>query len=199
MAGTYGDGAGGPATTAEQRDAINRRMDDSLVVFDRTIRNAQDAINKERDANAAADAAGGGGSGGGSGGGGAGDSAGQGGAGAGGSRGAGGSQGGHGAGSSGMGGGAAGGGSSGGGPSGRSGSNGAGGGGGGASAGGGGAGTIAGSGGGGGPEHVPADVGDGSDDDVVARQLREAAMKEKDPQLQEKLWQEYRDYKQGAK
>ena len=67
------------------------------------------------------------------------------------------------------------------------------------SAGGGGAGTIAGLGGGGGPAHVPTDVGDGNDDDVVARQLREAAMKEKDPQLQEKLWQEYRDYKQGAK
>ena len=54
-------------------------------------------------------------------------------------------------------------------------------------------------GGGGGPSHVPADVGNGSDDDIVARQLREAAMKEKDPQLQEKLWQEYRDYKQAAK
>ena len=53
--------------------------------------------------------------------------------------------------------------------------------------------------GGGGPSHVPADVGDGNDDDIVARQLREAAMKEKDPQLQEKLWQEYRDYKKEAK
>ena len=48
------------------------------------------------------------------------------------------------------------------------------------------------------PSHVPADVGNGSDDDIVARQLREAAMKEKDPQLQEKLWQEYRDYKKSA-
>ena len=45
---------------------------------------------------------------------------------------------------------------------------------------------------------MPTDVGDGNDDDVVARQLREAAMKEKDPQLQAKLWQEYRDYKKGA-
>ena len=54
-------------------------------------------------------------------------------------------------------------------------------------------------GGGNGPARVPADVGNGSDDDIVARQLREAAMKEKDPQLQEKLWQEYRDYKQAAK
>jgi hypothetical protein len=45
---------------------------------------------------------------------------------------------------------------------------------------------------------VPADVVDGSDDDIVARQLREAAMKEKDPALRDKLWQEYRDYKKGA-
>jgi hypothetical protein len=45
---------------------------------------------------------------------------------------------------------------------------------------------------------VPADVGDGKDDDVVARQLREAAMKEEDPGVREKLWQEYRDYKKGA-
>ena len=44
---------------------------------------------------------------------------------------------------------------------------------------------------------VPADVKDGNDDDVVARQLREAAQNEKDPELREKLWQEYRDYKAG--
>ena len=31
--------------------------------------------------------------------------------------------------------------------------------------------------------------------DVVARQLREAAEKEKDPVLKEKLWEEYRKYK----
>ncbi len=37
-----------------------------------------------------------------------------------------------------------------------------------------------------------------SDDDIVARQLREAAEKETDPALQEKLWQEYRKYKQGS-
>ncbi len=42
---------------------------------------------------------------------------------------------------------------------------------------------------------TPPDVGDGSDDDIVARQLREAAQNEKDPELQEKLWQEYRKYK----
>jgi hypothetical protein len=42
---------------------------------------------------------------------------------------------------------------------------------------------------------TPADVGDGMDDDIVARQLREAAEKEKDPELREKLWDEYRKYK----
>lgn len=49
----------------------------------------------------------------------------------------------------------------------------------------------------GGTAGVPADVGSGADDDIVARQLREAAMKEKDPELREKLWDEYRNYKQG--
>ena len=44
---------------------------------------------------------------------------------------------------------------------------------------------------------VPQDVGDGSDDDVVARQIREAAMNERDPVLREKLWQEYRNYKRA--
>ena len=33
------------------------------------------------------------------------------------------------------------------------------------------------------------------DDDIVARQLREAAEKETDPELKEKLWEEYRKYK----
>jgi hypothetical protein len=46
---------------------------------------------------------------------------------------------------------------------------------------------------------IPPDVGDGSDDDIVARQLREAAMKEEDPELREKLWQEYREYKSSSK
>lgn len=46
---------------------------------------------------------------------------------------------------------------------------------------------------------VPPDVGDGRDDDIVARQLREAAMKEEDPELREKLWDEYRAYKFGEK
>jgi hypothetical protein len=45
----------------------------------------------------------------------------------------------------------------------------------------------------------PADIPDGSDDDVVARQLREAAEKEKDPELKKKLWEEYRKYKQGTR
>jgi hypothetical protein len=44
----------------------------------------------------------------------------------------------------------------------------------------------------------PADIPDGSDDDVVARQLREAAEKETDPELKAKLWEEYRRYKQGT-
>lgn len=42
---------------------------------------------------------------------------------------------------------------------------------------------------------VPPDLIDGSDDDIVARQIREAAMKETDPVLKEKLWEEYRKYK----
>ncbi len=45
----------------------------------------------------------------------------------------------------------------------------------------------------------PADVPDSRDDDVVARQLREAAEKESDPELSKKLWDEYRRYKQGVR
>ncbi len=41
----------------------------------------------------------------------------------------------------------------------------------------------------------PADIPSGDDDDVVARQLREAAQKERDPELRDKLWDEYRKYK----
>jgi len=44
---------------------------------------------------------------------------------------------------------------------------------------------------------TPDDIPDGSDDDVIARQLREAAEKETDPELQKKLWEEYRRYKKG--
>ena len=36
---------------------------------------------------------------------------------------------------------------------------------------------------------------DAKDDDIIARQLREAAMAEPDPVLREKLWEEYRRYK----
>jgi len=46
---------------------------------------------------------------------------------------------------------------------------------------------------------VPPDVGDGSDDDIVARQIRRAAETESDPELRAKLWDEYRKYKQGTK
>jgi hypothetical protein len=46
---------------------------------------------------------------------------------------------------------------------------------------------------------VPPDVGDGNDDDVVARQIRKAAETEPDPELRKRLWDEYRKYKQGAK
>ena len=51
----------------------------------------------------------------------------------------------------------------------------------------------------GGGQETPRDIPDGSDDDVVARQLREAAEKETDPELKKKLWEEYRKYKQGTR
>jgi hypothetical protein len=41
-------------------------------------------------------------------------------------------------------------------------------------------------------------VGDGNDDDIVARQIRRAAETEADPELRKKLWDEYRKYKQGT-
>ncbi len=40
----------------------------------------------------------------------------------------------------------------------------------------------------------PEDIPSGRDDDVVARQLREAAMTEPDPELRDALWEEYRNY-----
>ncbi len=46
---------------------------------------------------------------------------------------------------------------------------------------------------------TPADIPDGSDDDVVARQIREAAEQESDPELRKKLWEEYRRYKAGIR
>jgi hypothetical protein len=48
------------------------------------------------------------------------------------------------------------------------------------------------------PATIPPDIPDGRDDDIVARQIREAAMREKDPKLREKLWEEYRKYKQSS-
>ena len=63
---------------------------------------------------------------------------------------------------------------------------------------GGGGGVGGGAQGGGGPRDVPSDIPDGRDDDIVARQLREAAMKETDPELRERLWEEYRKYKQST-
>lgn len=42
-------------------------------------------------------------------------------------------------------------------------------------------------------------IPDGSDDDVVARRLRKAAEAETDPELKEKLWKEYIEYKKNAK
>jgi hypothetical protein len=39
----------------------------------------------------------------------------------------------------------------------------------------------------------------GDDDDIIARRLRKAAEAETDPELKEKLWQEYRDYKENTR
>jgi hypothetical protein len=43
------------------------------------------------------------------------------------------------------------------------------------------------------PEDIPSPQGD----DIVAKQLREAAMAEQDPDLKTKLWEEYKRYKAG--
>jgi hypothetical protein len=45
---------------------------------------------------------------------------------------------------------------------------------------------------------TPAGIPDGGDDDIVARQLREAAQAEKDPALRKKLWEEYCTYKKST-
>ncbi|MBS0611744.1 MAG: hypothetical protein JSS24_01060, partial [Proteobacteria bacterium] len=50
-----------------------------------------------------------------------------------------------------------------------------------------------------GPSNIPPGVGTGENDDLVAKQLREAAEKETDPELREKLWKEYQDYKNSVK
>ena len=44
---------------------------------------------------------------------------------------------------------------------------------------------------------IPDDVPEAQDDDIVARQLREAAENETDPELRERLWEEYRRYKES--
>jgi len=41
-------------------------------------------------------------------------------------------------------------------------------------------------------------VAQGSDDDIVARRLRRAAEQETDPELKEKLWKEYYEYKRNG-
>jgi hypothetical protein len=45
---------------------------------------------------------------------------------------------------------------------------------------------------------VAADIPDGNDDDVVARRLRKAAEQETDPELKDKLWKEYVEYKKNT-
>ena len=42
---------------------------------------------------------------------------------------------------------------------------------------------------------IPKDVALINDDDIVATQLRELAMSEKDPNLRDQLWDKYREYK----
>ena len=42
------------------------------------------------------------------------------------------------------------------------------------------------------------EIPDGSDDDIVARRLRKAAEQETDPELKEKLWKEYVEYKKSG-
>lgn len=44
-------------------------------------------------------------------------------------------------------------------------------------------------------KRTPDDISVIMDDDIVAKQLREAALAEEDPELRERLWDEYRKYK----
>jgi len=44
-------------------------------------------------------------------------------------------------------------------------------------------------------KRTPDDIEALIDDDIVAKQLREAALAEEDPELRERLWEEYRKYK----
>ena len=41
---------------------------------------------------------------------------------------------------------------------------------------------------------TPDDIPDLVSEDVVSKQLREAALSEDDPELRERLWEEYRNY-----
>ena len=45
---------------------------------------------------------------------------------------------------------------------------------------------------------VATEIPDGNDDDVVARRLRKAAEQETDPELKDKLWKEYVEYKKNT-
>jgi hypothetical protein len=49
-----------------------------------------------------------------------------------------------------------------------------------------------------GPSGKPKGYSGGKDDDIVARQLREAAENETDPELKAKLWKEYEEYKKNT-
>jgi hypothetical protein len=49
------------------------------------------------------------------------------------------------------------------------------------------------------PDFKKGDVWDSSDDDVIARQLREAAETETDPLLKKQLWEEYKKYKKSTR
>jgi hypothetical protein len=49
-----------------------------------------------------------------------------------------------------------------------------------------------------GPSGKPKGYSGSEDDDIVARQLREAAENETDPELKAKLWKEYEEYKKGT-
>lgn len=66
-------------------------------------------------------------------------------------------------------------------------------------AGGGGGGTGGSAKSGSGPSTPARDIPDGRDDDIIARQIREAAEKETDPELRDKLWKEYIEYKKSVK
>ena len=44
---------------------------------------------------------------------------------------------------------------------------------------------------------IPEDIPDPQGDDIVARQLREAAIAESDPSLKQKLWKEYKSYRES--